>query len=136
SQRVRYLDIHIDTSAPHRFDQWFVSSARGFFTPDDPAKGWERAENGFTRDYFHDFIFLDPEKPGGDPTMIIATADHSPGSWQRPEFARSAVFRSTDYAQSWERVMNGFEEEMKPMVWALAPHPLDASAAFAGVGHV
>ena len=46
--------------------------------------------------------------------MVIATADHSPGSWRRPEFARSAVFRSTDCAESWERVTEGFEDEMIP----------------------
>lgn len=136
SQGIDYLDIHIITSQPHRFDRWFVSSARGFFTTDDPAKGWVRAENGFTRDYFHDFIFLGPDGANDTPTMLIATADHSPGSWQRPEFARSAVFRSEDCARSWQRVERGFEDEMQPMVWALHPHPLDASAAFAGVGHV
>jgi len=136
SKGIDYLDIHIITSVPHRFDKWFVSSARGFFTTDDPGRGWTRAESGFTRDYFHDFIFLDPENGSGDPTMVIATADHSPGSWARPEFARSAVFRSVDGAKNWERVLEGFEEEMNPMVWALHPHPLNKNAAFAGVGHV
>src|SRR6266571_2311214 len=76
SQGIDYLDIHIITSMPHRFDRWFVSSARGFFTTDDPAKGWVRAANDFTRDYFHDFIFLPSERPGASPTMLIATADH------------------------------------------------------------
>ncbi|HZT08767.1 MAG TPA: hypothetical protein VFC51_17215 [Chloroflexota bacterium] len=133
---IDYLDIHVIMTAPNRLDRWFVSSARGFFTTDDPAHGWARAENGFTRDYFHDFIFLAPDAPGKDPTMVIATADHSPGSWRRPEFARAAVFRSTNCAQSWERVTDGFEDEMKPMVWALRAHPTDPNAAFAGVGHV
>jgi photosystem II stability/assembly factor-like uncharacterized protein len=136
SKGIDYLDIHVIGTEPHRFDRWFVSSARGFFTSADPAQGWVRAENGFTRDYFHDWIFLAADAPDKSPTLVIATADHSPGSWRRPEFARSAVFRSTDSAQSWQRVTNGFEEEMKPMVWALAKHPLDPNAAFAGVGHV
>jgi len=136
SMGIDYLDIHIVASLPHRFDRWFVSSARGFFTTDDPARGWVRAEQGFTRDYFHDFIFLGPEGANEMPTMLIATADHSPGSWGRPEVARSAVFRSEDGAQSWRRVKNGFEDEMKPMVWALAPHPSDPNVAFAGVGQV
>ena len=136
SEGIDYLDIHVIATLPHRFDRWFASSARGFFTTDDPGKGWTRAENGFTRDYFHDFIFLAPEPGSQTPTMVIATADHSPGSWQRPEFARSAVFRSVDAARSWQRVEAGFEDEMKPMVWALTPHPIDRDAAFAGVGHV
>jgi photosystem II stability/assembly factor-like uncharacterized protein len=136
SQGIDYLDIHVIQTRPHRQDKWFVSSARGFFTTEDPGKGWVRAENGFTRDYFHDFIFLPPEKQGGDPTMLIATADHSPGSWQRPEYARSAVFRSDDAARSWHRVVEGLEEEMEPMVWALINHPSDGNAAFAGIGRV
>lgn len=134
SKGIDYLDIHVVASQPQRLDRWFASSARGFFTTDDPAKGWVRAESGFTRDYFHDFIFLAPEGSSEIPTMVIATADHSPGSWRRPEVARSAVFRSADGAQSWQRVEAGFEDEMKPMVWALTPHPSDPNAAFAGVG--
>jgi photosystem II stability/assembly factor-like uncharacterized protein len=55
-QGIDYLDIHVISPLPHRTDKWFVSSARGFFTTEDPASGWVRVENGFTRDYFHDFI--------------------------------------------------------------------------------
>ncbi|HEY3115761.1 MAG TPA: hypothetical protein VGK54_03385, partial [Chloroflexota bacterium] len=133
---IDYLDIHVIATLPHHFDKWFVSSARGFFTTPDPGQGWERAENGFTRDYFHDFIFLPPERSGGNPTMLIATADHSPGSWQRPEYARSAIFRSDDVAQTWHRVVEGLEEEMEPMAWALTNHPTDPNGAFAGIGRV
>jgi photosystem II stability/assembly factor-like uncharacterized protein len=133
---IDYLDIHVISPLPHRFDKWFVSSARGFFTTDDPGKGWVRAENGFTRDYFHDFIFLPPEREGANPTMLMATADHSPGSWHRPEYARAALFRSDDVAKSWHRVIEGLAEEMEPMVWALTNHPTDPNAAFAGIGRV
>lgn len=136
SEGIAYLDMHIITSLPHRFDRWFASSARGFFTTDDPAKGWVRAENGFTRDYFHDFIFMGPDGPNDTPTMVIATADHSPGSWARPDYARAAVFRSEDAAKSWQHVENGFEREMRPMVNTLHRHPTDPNAAFAGVGQV
>ena len=136
SYGIDYLDMHVIASLPGRFDKWFASSARGFFTTDDPAEGWVRAENGFARDYFHDFIFMAADSPGQTPTMVISTADHSPGSWQRPEYARCAVYRSTDAAQSWHRVTEGFEDEMVPMVNALRTHPLDANTAFAGVGQV
>ncbi|MPZ15668.1 MAG: hypothetical protein GEU73_14810 [Chloroflexi bacterium] len=136
SKGIDYLDIHVISSEPHRFDRWFVSSARGFYASDDPAEGWTRAEDGFTRDYFHDFIFFPPERVGESPTMLIATADKSPGSWNRPEYARSAVFRSDDGAKSWRRVGTGLDDDLKPMVWALVPHPTDRNAAFAGLGHV
>ena len=68
--------------------------------------------------------------------MLIATADHSPGSWQRPEYARSAIFRSDDEARPWHRVVEGLGEEMEPMVWALTNHPAEPNAAFAGIGRV
>lgn len=136
SKGIEYLDIHIIASQPHHSDRWFASTARGFFTTDDPAEGWERAENGFTRDYFHDFIFLAPKQEGDPPTMLIATADKSPGSWARNDYARAAVFRSEDGAKSWQRVGEGLAQELKPMVWALTPHPTDPNAAFAGLGQV
>ena len=32
SKGIDYLDIHVIATLPHRFDRWFASSARGFFT--------------------------------------------------------------------------------------------------------
>ena len=136
SAGIDYIDIHLVASLPHHLDRYYVSSARGFFTSDDPSEGWVRAENGFTRDYFHDFIFLPPAREGEDPTMLIGTADKSPGSWNRPERARSAIFRSDDCASSWYRVTEGLPDALPAMVSTLIPHPLDRDAAFAGLGEV
>jgi len=134
TEGIDYVDIHMVKSLPGSFERYFVSSARGFFTSDDPAEGWVRAENGFTRDYFHDFVFFGPRREGEVPTMLACTADKSPGSWDRPERARAAMFRSDDAAGSWHRVGQGMPDEMKAMVWALAAHPDDPNAAFAGLG--
>ena len=41
----------------------FVATARGFFRSDEPGAGWRRAENGMTRDYFHDFVFCRETRP-------------------------------------------------------------------------
>jgi photosystem II stability/assembly factor-like uncharacterized protein len=136
SAGIDYIDIHLVGSLPHRFDRYYVSSARGFFTSDDPGDGWVRAENGFTRDYFHDFIFLPPAHDGEDPTMLIGTADKSPGSWNRPERARSAIFRSDDCARSWYRVTEGLPDSLPAMISTLITHPVDRDAAFAGLGEV
>ena len=100
SQGIDYVDIHHFSSPPGRKDLFFVATARGFFKTNDPRQGWQRAENGFTRDYFHDFVFL----PGNPGAMLVATADKSPGYWDRPERAQGAVFRSRNLAASWERV--------------------------------
>ena len=134
SRGIDCLDIHHISAAPGRKDLYFVASARGFFKSSDPGNGWARAENGFTRDYFHDFVFL-PGEPGA---MLVAAADKSPGYWDRPERAQGAVFRSRNLAGSWERVGVGkwLPDQMKQMVWALAQHPEDPSIVYAGLGAV
>lgn len=134
SKGIDYLDMHVVRALPGSRDRYFVSSARAFFTTDDAAQGWEASENGFTRDYFHDFVFLAPAKEGAAPTTLIATADKSPGYWDRPERAQTAFFRSRDGAQSWERVGRDLPEQIGAWAYALANHPTDAHAAFAGFG--
>lgn len=139
SQGIDYLDIHLVAGLPNSTSRYFVSSARGFFTSDDPAQGWVRAENGFTRDYFHDFIFLPPVAGAQNPTMLMATADKSPGYWDRPEgvrSARAAIFRSEDCAGSWHRVVEGLPETIDAMISTLANHPSDPNTAYAGMGEV
>ncbi len=134
---IDYLDIHVISSLPHRSYPYFVATARGFFTSDDPAKGWVRSENGLTRDYFHDFLFLPPRREGETATMLLATADKSPGFWRREgRGARAALFKSEDCAKSWQRVVRGLPDNLDPMVWALVHHPHDHNAAFAGLGDV
>lgn len=135
---IDYLDMHMFKSLPHSKSRFYVSSARGFFTSEDPADGWVRAERGMERGtdrtYTHDFMFLEPVHPGTAPTLLIATADGSPGFWRREERgAHAALFRSLDGAESWHRVL-GLADDMDHMVWALAPHPDDPNAVFAGVG--
>lgn len=137
SKGIDYLDIHVISNLPHRFDRYYLATARGFFASDDPAKGWVRAENGLTRDYFHDFLFLPPPREGEHPAMLLATADKSPGFWRREgRGARAALFRSPDCAKSWRRVRDGIPENLDSMIWALVHHPHDPNAVFAGLGDV
>lgn len=134
SAGIDYLDIHHIESLPGDVDRYFVSSARGFYTSDDPADGWVRAENGCTRDYFHDFLFL-PPKPGDPaPTLLCATADKSPGSWEEAGHAEAAVFRSRDGARSWERVGEGLPDLIEEAIWGFVKHPLEDDGAFFGLG--
>ncbi|HEX2229872.1 MAG TPA: hypothetical protein VHM64_22295 [Candidatus Binatia bacterium] len=136
SRGIDYLDIHVISNFPKRADQYFVASARGFFTSKKPEQGWVRAENGMTRDYFHDFIFLnDPQTRS--PVMLITAADGSPGFWRRENRgARAAIFKSTNGAQSWTRVTDGLPDDLDSMIWALVHHPTDHRAVFAGFGNV
>src|SRR6266542_3090392 len=135
SKGIDYLDIHVISNLPKRKDRYYVASARGFFTSDKPEEGWVRAENDLTRDYFHDFLFLDSEND--KPIMLVATADASPGFWRRENRgARAALFKSTDGAASWTRITDGLAEDLDSMIWALVHHPTDHRAVFAGFGNV
>jgi len=134
SKGIDYLDIHHISATPGHPGPMFVATAQGFFQSEEPEKGWRRAEQGMTRDYFHDFVFL----PGEPPVMLVATADKSPGYWDRPERAQGALFRSRDLAANWERVGvdRGLPDHMLQMVWALTQHPEDPSIIYAGLGAV
>ncbi|HLG73681.1 MAG TPA: hypothetical protein VK009_24955 [Chloroflexota bacterium] len=145
SQGIDYLDIHCVTSIPHRFDRYLVASARGLYSTSDPAAGWDRAQNGIERDYFHDIVFM-PPRNGGDPLAVVATAEGSPGFWpstsksdhwrENTIGSRAALYRSADCGASWQRVGagNGLDEEMEPFIWALCTNPVENYGLFAGVG--
>ena len=136
SKGIDYLDIHVISNFPERAHKYFVASARGFFTSEKPEEGWVRAENGMTRDYFHDFMFLNDQQTRS-PVMLIAAADGSPGFWRRENRgARAAIFKSTNGAQTWTRVTDGLADDLDSMIWALVHHPTDHRAVFAGFGNV
>jgi photosystem II stability/assembly factor-like uncharacterized protein len=134
SSGIDYLDIHMLSSLPGRLNRYYVATARGFYTSDDPAAGWVRAENGFSRNYFHDFVFLPPDREGEAPVMLIATADGSSGHWNRPDGARAAVFRSLDCGESWHQVGEGLPESLEDNVWAVSLDPRANDRAFIGLG--
>jgi len=137
SKGIDYLDIHVIANFPKSNDRYYVASARGFFTSDNPEAGWTRAENGMSHDYFHDFLFLNSQRADESSTMLIATADGSPGFWRRENRgARAAIYKSADGAKSWTRITNGLAKDLDSMVWALVHHPTDHNAVFAGFGNV
>ena len=137
SKGIDYLDIHVIANLPRSKERYFVATARGFFTSDNPAQGWVRAETGLTRDYFHDFLFLPPGRDGEGPTMLLATADKSPGFWRRENRgARAALFKSVNGAGSWTRITQGLAEDLDSMIWALVHHPTEPRSVFAGFGNV
>lgn len=145
SEGIDYLDIHVVTSLPHRFDRYLVTSARGMYSTDDPANGWTRAQDGCDRDYFHDLVLLPPSN-GDEPLIVVATAEGSPGFWPSMKSrvkwddtevgSRAALFRSADGGGSWDRIGagRGLPEEMGPMIWALCRHPHNQHGLFAGLG--
>ena len=136
TEGIDYVDIHM-VEKPRGRDRYFAATARGFYSTTNLAKGWKRAENGFTRDYFYKYIILPPTSGNGDqPTMLVSTGDHSPGSWNRPAGARGAIFRSVDCGESWHRVGvgSGFPAEMPERAWMFARHPHEGDSVFAPLG--
>ncbi len=134
---IDWVDMHAVACLPGSRSRYYTASAKGFYTSDDPARGWVRAERGMTRDYFNSFLFLPPDQSNALPTMLVCAADDVPGAWRREQKpARAAVFRSVDGAKSWHRVGEGLPDIMEAMIWGLTPHPLDDNAVFAGVGAV
>jgi hypothetical protein len=134
---IDWVDMHALACLPGSQSRYYTASAKGFYTSDDPARGWVRAEQGMTRDYFNSFLFLPPARAGALPTMLVGSADGVPSAWRREErSARGAVFRSDDGAASWYRVGEGLPDDLPAMVWALAHHPHDPDAVFAGLGAI
>ncbi len=133
---IDYVDIH-QVQKPLGQDRYFAATARGFYATKDLRAGWQRAENGFTRDYFYKFIIMPPSaRSGGNQAMLISTGDKSPGSWNRPEGARGVIFRSTDLGESWHPVGagTGLPHEMRERAWQFVRHPHNEDAVFAGFG--
>jgi len=136
TEGIDYVDIHM-VEKPRGRDRYFAATARGFYSTTDLATGWQRAENGFTRDYFYKYIILPPDPDNGDqPTLLVSTGDHSPGSWNRPAGARGAIFRSVDCGESWHRVGvgSGLPGEMRERAWMFGRHPHDSASVFAPLG--
>jgi hypothetical protein len=133
---IDYVDIHQVARLPGH-ERYVASTARGLYATSDLAAGWKRAENGFYRDYFYKFIVLPPRAEGpGNPTILLSTGDHSPGSWNRRDGARGAIYRSVDCAESWHRVGvgAGLPLEMRERAWMFVPHPHNEDGAFAALG--
>ena len=113
SKGIDYLDIHVIANFTARTDRYYVASARGFFTSDQPEDGWVRAENRMTHDYFHDFLFFDPRRNGDNATMLIAAAERIAGLLaERKPRSRGAIFKSPDSAESWNRITNGLADDL------------------------
>jgi hypothetical protein len=135
TEGIDYVDIHMVQKLPKQ-EKYVAATARGFFATSDPAQGWVRAEKGFTRDYFYKYVILPPANGADNPQIIVSTGDKSPGSWNRPEGARGALFRSDDCAETWYRIGDnrGLPEEMRERAWYFTQHPHDANGVFGGFG--
>ena len=134
---IEWVDMHALACLPGSTTRYYTAGAKAFYRSDDPAQGWERCEQGLTRNYFNSFLFLPPPRAGALPTMLVATGEDVPSAWRREQCgARSALFRSDDAAESWYRVGEGLPAELDAMIWGLTRHPTDPNAVFAATGAI
>jgi photosystem II stability/assembly factor-like uncharacterized protein len=137
SKGIDYLDIHVIANSPARTERYYVASARGFFTSDKPEVGWCARRERHDARLFSRFSFSQSAARRREATMLIAAADGSPGFWRRENPRRaSGIFKSTDGAESWNRITNGLADDLDSMIWALVHHPTDHKSVFAGFGNV
>ncbi len=138
SKGIDYLDIHVIANFPttHR-PLLRRQRARLFHQRQTGSRLDSRRKRHDAATIFTIFYFSIRRRNGEPATMLIGTADGSPGFWRRENRgARAAIFKSTDGAESWTRITNGLADELDSMVWALVHHPTDHKSVFAGFGNV
>jgi hypothetical protein len=136
SAGIDYLDMHMLHNLPGDRQQYFVSSARGFFRTDDGGRQWRRAEDGmpwgYTElySYSHEWLFC----PGEPHRMILGGAKGSPGVWRRENTKPGGhILLSDDEGKSWRNASN-LPDDMPWVPWVLLHHPTEEGTLFAGMG--
>jgi photosystem II stability/assembly factor-like uncharacterized protein len=130
SEGIEYLDIHMVAADPKRQELMYAATARGFYRSEDYGHDWVLYDDGFARDYMHDFIVL-----AGDHTrLFMTTANGVPPNWMRDSGAESTIYRSDDEGLSWRQLGGGLPSAMKLMFWNVAGDPADPARLYAGAG--
>jgi hypothetical protein len=130
SDGIEYLDIHMVAADPHRDGLVYAATARGFYRSEAFGRDWVLHDQGFTRDYMHDFVVLS----GRRSRLFMTTANGVPPNWLRDSRAEGAIFRSDDEGLSWQQVGGGLPPSMELMVWNIVGDPLDGARLYAGAG--
>ncbi len=131
SAGIEYLDVHVVNRDPVQPERLYATTARGFYRSAHGGHDWIMAQEGITRDFFHDFVV----RPGAATSLFMATANGSPPSWLRLGGAKSAIYRSEDGASTWQQLTGGLPASLGPMVWGLAGDPVDDARLCAAIGN-
>ncbi|HEY3115168.1 MAG TPA: hypothetical protein VGK54_00345 [Chloroflexota bacterium] len=131
SAGIEYLDIHVVNRDPVQDELFYATTARGVYRSEHGGHDWIVAQEGVTRDFFHDCVV----RPGAATSLFMATANGSPPSWLREGGAKSAIYRSEDGARTWQQLTGGLPASLEPMVWGLAGDPLDEARLYAAIGN-
>ena len=130
SDGIEYIDIHTVKGDPNHANLFYAATARGFYKSERWGRDWLFSEQGIDRSYFHDLVVI----PGEPPALFLTTANGTPPAWIRKEGAQSALFRSLDHGETWQRLGGGLPDSMERMIWNLSADPDDSDYLFAGTG--
>jgi photosystem II stability/assembly factor-like uncharacterized protein len=130
SDGIEYVDVHVVNRDPEQAEVFYATTARGFYRSEHGGHDWILAQEGVTRDFFHDFVV----RPGAASSLFLATANGSPPSWIRDGGSRSAIYRSDDGARTWQQLTGGLADALEPMVWGVAGDPTDDARVYAAIG--
>lgn len=131
SAGIEYLDVHVVIRDPAQAELFYATTARGFYRSEHSGRDWILAQEGVTRDFFHDFVV----RPGEASSLFLATANGSPPSWIRDGGAKSAIYRSEDGARTWQQLTGGLPDSLEPMVWGLVGDPVEDARLYAAIGN-
>jgi photosystem II stability/assembly factor-like uncharacterized protein len=135
SEGIDYVDMHRIENTPGSKDQYFVSSARGFFRTDDCGKHWRRIEKGMPwggtekLSYSHGWRFM----PGSQ-RVIVCGAKGSPAFWGTKDGPKGHLIVSDDRGENWRVVTKGIGQENPWFPHALLQHPTEPRTLFCGMG--
>jgi photosystem II stability/assembly factor-like uncharacterized protein len=123
------FDSHTAYFMPRTDAQVIVStSGSGVYRSEDGGATFSASDAGLDRRYMAQLV-VHPERPR---VVFTASAAVPPPGWSQPEGARSAVYRSTDQARTWNRLEGGLPDDIRAAPRAVAGDPVDAD--FVSVG--
>jgi photosystem II stability/assembly factor-like uncharacterized protein len=123
------LDSHYVVSMPDDPDVVFSTSGMGVFKSTDGGRSFAKAMRGLDRTYMTQVV-VHPERPR---VLFTAAAEVPPPWWfLRPVGANSAVYRSEDQGDSWQRLTGGLPEQLNVAIRAAAGDPRDPETFLVG----
>ena len=137
SEGIAYVDMHQLENAAGSKEQYFVSSARGFYRTDDCGRTWTRAEQGMPWTgtpnlcYSHEWRSV----PTDPPRLVLCGARGSPGVWMTQHVEPKAhILLSDDGGKSWRIATAGLDKELPWFPWAIVRHPTEPATLYCGMG--
>ena len=124
-----HFDAHYIITMPDNPDTVIHTAGQGVFKSVDGGQTFADAMVGLDRTYMAPVI-VHPKRPN---VLFTAAAEVPPPMWSRkPQGANSAVYRSENQGDSWDRLMGGLPEVMTEAPRAIAGDPDDPDVFFVG----